>query len=349
VPDHRADHPADHHLPGHPGPDFLPPEPPGFAASTPSGSGTATAGPGHPHGHRTGSSPYDGPGVTALALPGAGGEQARPPASSRPARPPRVDDAPTAVGGSRPPPASRRVLAAALVAAALTGVAGGVAGAQLAVPGVTGPPGVTLPRSPGPVVAAPGAGLADVAAGVLPSVVSIEVRGTRGSGTGSGFVLDDRGHVLTNAHVVSGSRQVQVAFADGRRSAAEVVGTDTATDIAVLRVQAGTPPPLPLGVSADLRVGEAVLAVGSPLGLSGTVTSGIVSAVDREPRRGAATIQTDAPINPGNSGGPLLDVAGRVVGINTSIASLGSGNIGIGFAVPIDRAAAVAERLLARG
>jgi putative serine protease PepD len=187
------------------------------------------------------------------------------------------------------------------------------------------------------VAAAPGAGLADVAAGVLPSVVSIEVRGTRGSGTGSGFVLDDRGHVLTNAHVVSGSRQVQVAFADGRRSAAEVVGTDTATDIAAL------------GVSADLRVGEAVLAVGSPLGLSGTVTSGIVSAVDREPRRGAATIQTDAPINPGNSGGPLLDAAGRVVGINTSIASLGSGNIGIGFAVPIDRAAAVAEGLLARG
>ena len=122
--------------------------------------------------------------------------------------------------------------------------------------------------------------------GTLPSVVSIEVRGTRGSGTGSGFVLDDRSHVLTNAHVVGGSSEVQVAFADGRRSGAEVVGVDAGIDIAVLRVRdPGVPPPLPLGVSADVRVGDAVLAVGSPLGLSGTVTSGIVSAVDREPRR----------------------------------------------------------------
>ena len=118
--------------------------------------------------------------------------------------------------------------------------------------------------------------------GTLPSVVSIEVRGTRGSGTGSGFVLDDRSHVLTNAHVVGGSSEVQVAFADGRRSGAEVVGVDAGIDIAVLRVRdPGVPPPLPLGVSADVRVGDAVLAVGSPLGLSGTVTSGIVSAVDR--------------------------------------------------------------------
>ena len=252
---------------------------------------------------------------------------------------------PAAPSRARSLPA-RRVLVLALIAAALTGAAGGAAGAQLdAPPG----PAVTLPRSPGAVVAAPGAGLAEVAAGVLPSVVSVEVRGARGSGTGSGFVLDDRGHVLTNAHVVGGGTQVRVAFADGRRSVAEVVGVDTGTDIAVLRVPGGgTPPPLPLGVSADLRVGDAVLAVGSPLGLSGTVTSGIVSAVDRETRRGAATIQTDAPINPGNSGGPLLDAAGRVIGVNTAIASLGSGNIGIGFAVPIDRAAAVAERLLAR-
>ncbi|MDF3050973.1 MAG: trypsin-like serine protease [Pseudonocardia sp.] len=238
----------------------------------------------------------------------------------------------------------RRLLVLTLIAAALTGAAGGVASTRLA--GQTDP-AIALPRASGPVVASPGAELADVAAGVLPSVVSIEVRGTRGSGTGSGFVLDDRSHVLTNAHVVGGSSGVQVAFADGRRSGAEVVGVDAGIDFAVLRVRdPGVPPPLPLGVSADVRVGDAVLAVGSPLGLSGTVTSGIVSAVDREPRRGAATIQTDAPINPGNSGGPLLDGAGRVIGVNTAIASLGSGNIGIGFAVPIDRAAATAERLL---
>ena len=142
---------------------------------------------------------------------------------------------------------------------------------------------------------------------------------------------------------------MRVDFADGRRSVAEVVGVDDGTDMAVLRVPAAAPrrrfrwAARPTCASAT-----PVLAVGSPLGLSGTVTAGIVSAVDRETRRGAATIQTDAPINPGNSGGPLLDAAGRVIGVNTAIASLGSGNIGIGFAVPIDRAAAVAERLLAR-
>jgi putative serine protease PepD len=120
-------------------------------------------------------------------------------------------------------------------------------------------------------------------------------------------------------------------------------------DVAVLRVATGTPAPLRLSTSAGLRVGETVLAVGSPLGLSGTVTAGIVSALDRESGgRGGATLQTDAPINPGNSGGPLVDTAGRVVGVNTAIASLGAGNIGIGFAIPIDRAADAAQRIIGR-
>jgi putative serine protease PepD len=194
-----------------------------------------------------------------------------------------------------------------------------------------------------------------VAAAVLPSVVSVEVRRAGGTGTGSGFVLDALGHVVTNAHVVNGSRQVQLTLWDGSRVAAETVGSDPASDIAVLRMTgAPVPPPLPLARSADLRVGDTVLAVGSPLGLSGSVTAGIVSAVDRDAELGASrvpqpAVQTDASINPGNSGGPLVDTAGRVVGVNTAIATVGprAGSIGIGFAIPVDRAVEVAERLIA--
>ncbi len=130
-----------------------------------------------------------------------------------------------------------------------------------------------------------------------------------------------------------------------------MVGSDADNDIAVLRAAGGDLPAATLGVSADLRIGQSVIAVGSPLGLNGTVTSGVVSALERR-STAEAMIQTDASINPGNSGGPLVDLDGRVVGINTSIATLGgrsSGNIGIGFAVPIDRAAEVAQQILARG
>jgi putative serine protease PepD len=234
----------------------------------------------------------------------------------------------------------------AAVAAALVGGVGGIAGAHLAGP--AGSTAVALPRV-GPAVSAvppAGAGIADVAAAVLPGVVSVQVRGSGGSGTGSGFVLDDRGHIVTNAHVAGRGGQIRVVYADGRSAPATLVGADATVDIAVLRVTGPTPAPLPLGTSGGLRVGDSVLAVGSPLGLSGTVTAGIVSALDRDTGRGGAALQTDAPINPGNSGGPLIDGAGRVVGVNTSIASLGAGNIGIGFAIPIDRAAGTAEALV---
>lgn len=181
---------------------------------------------------------------------------------------------------------------------------------------------------------------------ILPSVVQVRA----GRGSGSGVVIDDAGHVITNHHVVAGSQTVRLVLAGGRSIGARVVGSDAANDIAVL--QADNPDALPaadLGDSDELRIGQSVLAVGSPLGLNGTVTAGIVSAIQGRgtPR---AMIQTDASINPGNSGGPLVDLDGRVVGINTSIATLGgrtSGNIGIGFAVPIDRAVSVAERILA--
>ena len=136
---------------------------------------------------------------------------------------------------------------------------------------------------------------------------------------------------------------MSVVYSDGRRSVAELIGSDPTADVAVLGVPlTRAPPPLTLRDPVALRVGEQVLAVGSPLGLAGTVTAGIVSAVDRETglgdsRNRQTAIQTDAPINPGNSGGPLIDTAGRVVGMNTAIASLGPGNIGIGFAIPADR------------
>ena len=200
--------------------------------------------------------------------------------------------------------------------------------------------------------------LVAAAARTLPGVVSVQVRTGSGGGSGSGFVFDDRGHIVTNNHVVAAagrSGSVSVVGSDGRRLTAEVVGTDPNSDIAVLRV---TPSaalrPLDLADLSATRVGEPVLAVGSPLGLSGTVTAGIISALDRQVTLGGtvrrAAVQTDASINPGNSGGPLVNARGEVVGVNTAIATLeGGGSIGIGFAVPIDQAQQVATNLIGRG
>jgi putative serine protease PepD len=207
-------------------------------------------------------------------------------------------------------------------------------------------PATALPRA-APQPAGGVTGLSATAARVLPSVVSVEA----GRGGGSGFVVDARGHVLTNAHVIRGESEVTVVLNDGRRLSARVLGADFDEDLAVLEVDgAANLPAATLGRSGDLAVGDQVLAIGSPLGLSGTVTAGIVSAVDREVRLGGSTrraVQTDASINPGNSGGPLVNARGEVVGVNTAIAAgRGGGNIGIGFAIPIDRAAPIAERII---
>jgi putative serine protease PepD len=203
------------------------------------------------------------------------------------------------------------------------------------------------------VSGAPAGSLRDVAAAVLPSVVEVQVRGaTRRAGSGSGFVVDSNGHVLTNAHVIQGASTVQVTFSTGETTDAQLVGASPEDDIAVLQVPlpAGVRP-LQLGRSQDVRVGDDVLAVGSPLGLSGTVTAGIVSAVDRQVTIGDRTVtalQTDASINPGNSGGPLVGLSGQVVGVTTTIATLPGSDrsIGIGFAIPVDRAADVARRII---
>ena len=201
-----------------------------------------------------------------------------------------------------------------------------------------------------------------------PAVVNIQVRQIAGDsngsqfGQGSGFVFDTLGHIVTNFHVVDGADQVNVIFADGRNSLAEVVGSDPGSDLAVVLV-ADMPEglrPLSLGNSGSLRVGQQVVAIGNPFGLQGTMTTGIVSALGRTlPSKAQiagggqfsipSVIQTDTAINPGNSGGPLLNLAGEVVGINTAIESSDRQFSGVGFAVPSDSVARIVPILIERG
>jgi serine protease Do len=179
--------------------------------------------------------------------------------------------------------------------------------------------------------------------------------GFRNVGIGSGFVYDDRGHILTNNHVVENAEKIRVSFYDGHEVDAKVVGTDKQTDVAVIKVENTSYQALPRGDSAKLKVGELVMAIGSPFELSQSVTTGIISALDRNNLgiNGAqgyeSFIQTDAPINRGNSGGPLVNMNGEVVGINSAIVSGGSGNDGIGFAIPMKLANSVAEMLIKDG
>ncbi len=175
-----------------------------------------------------------------------------------------------------------------------------------------------------------------VAERVLPSVASVSVQTSRGAGAGSASVIGDDGLLLTSAHVVAGAREMEVAFADGRSSDARVIGADPLSDLAVLRASGPTPPSLVLGDAARLRVGQLVVALGNPLGLAGSVTAGIVSALGRSLPTTAGrvideVVQTDAALNPGNSGGVLADGTGAVVGVNTAVAG-----IGLGLAVPIN-------------
>ena len=176
------------------------------------------------------------------------------------------------------------------------------------------------------------------------------------SGTGSGFIWDDSGHIVTNLHVVKGASEATVRLTDGRDYKASLVGASPAHDIAILKAGIGIkrPAPVPLGTSQDLRVGQKVFAIGNPFGLDWTLTTGIVSALDRSlPTEDGSNIenliQTDAAINPGNSGGPLLDSAGRLIGINTMIYSPTGSSAGIGFAVPVDTVNRVVPQLISRG
>jgi putative serine protease PepD len=173
-------------------------------------------------------------------------------------------------------------------------------------------------------------------------------------GEGTGFVLDTRGDIITNEHVVSGASSLQVIFADGRKAAARVVGADGSSDVAVIHVDVPSAQlkPLTFADSSAVKVGDAVVAIGSPYGLPGTVTTGIVSALGRtitSPSQYsiAGALQTDAAINPGNSGGPLLDAAGHVIGVNAQIESSSNGNTGVGFALPANAVRRVAAQLVA--
>jgi putative serine protease PepD len=236
-------------------------------------------------------------------------------------------------------------IAAAGIIAVSSAVAGGVVGAAL----VDKQPVRTTTINAAPAIDR--ASLADIAAAVTPSVVSI----TTDTGEGSGVVMSADGYILTNNHVVAtaSSRTMTVLFTDGSRASATVVGTDSRYDLAVIKADKTGLAPAKFGKSSDVRVGDTVLAIGSPLGLEGSVTEGIISAEDRTIRvQGSNSmsglLQTDAPINPGNSGGALVNTKGEVVGINSSIATDGSsqGNIGIGFAIPSDRATLVAQQLI---
>ncbi|MBW3594305.1 MAG: trypsin-like peptidase domain-containing protein [Actinobacteria bacterium] len=184
-----------------------------------------------------------------------------------------------------------------------------------------------------------------VANALIPSVVQIETN----AGLGSGVVYKKRGLILTAAHVLASATEVHVRLPNGRRVPGRVVGTDPRTDVAVVRATKGRFRPAKLAVGRPLGVGELAVAIGSPFGLSGSVTSGVISATERVLRIGvrlAPMIQTDAPINPGNSGGALADKDGRVIGINNAIATSTGENAGVGFAIPIDVAASVADDLV---
>jgi S1-C subfamily serine protease len=193
--------------------------------------------------------------------------------------------------------------------------------------------------------------VAAVAKALLPTVVELTVQTQQGDGLGSGVIYDKNGYILTAAHVVQGADRVTVRLADGTRLAGEVLGTDQANDVGVVKVDRSNLPAAPLAVDVPLQVGQLAVAIGSPFRLEGSVTAGVVSATSRileDGQSGREVIQTDAPINPGNSGGVLADREGRVIGINSAIRSDGAsnGNIGIGFAVPIDIAARSAKAIV---
>jgi putative serine protease PepD len=291
-------------------------------------------------------------------------------------KPGRTDVLPTAPYEKRPLRPRRRRrgsvgLAATAVVCLLAGAVGGVAAVSLlGQDDLGGRQTVNLPQAPAADLNRPPGSVAGVAQAILPTVVAIKVRGSSSDegGTGSGFVIDSaKGYILTNNHVVTAggsepANRIDVQFQDGTQARGELVGRDDSYDLAVVRVNVQGLRAVRLGNSDGVVVGDPVIAIGAPLGLRGTVTTGIVSALNRPVSAGEGdapafinAIQTDAAINPGNSGGPLVDSKGRVIGINSAIARIpgqttaSSGSIGLGFAIPSNQAKRTAEELIATG
>ncbi len=268
---------------------------------------------------------------------------------------------PTAPSGRRP--RTGLILLLAAIVGLLAGGVGGYVAVQTSDEAASNQ--VVLPQTEANLSERPSGSVADIAAQVSPAVVSLVVDGAGGSGTGSGFVIRSDGYILTNNHVVESAAQrgtITAQFSDNRKLDATIVGRDAASDLAVVKVDAEDLPTVVLGNSDGVVVGDLALAIGSPLGLQGTVTSGIVSALNRPVTAGGGgetsfinAIQTDAASNPGNSGGPLVNAAGEVIGVNSAIATLSdsgfgqSGSIGLGFAIPVNQAKRIAEELISTG
>ncbi len=255
-------------------------------------------------------------------------------------------------------------LRTAILISLVVGIVGGVFGASSS--------GSLFGRSANLVkttsaVERPAGSVAEIAQRVLPSVVSIEAQSGSGGSTGSGFIIDSTGYILTNNHVIASAvmsgGDIRVRLNSGNSYSAQVTGRDSSYDLAVIKIIAPNLKALQFGDSDKVAVGDSVIAIGSPLGLSGTVTLGIISAKDRAVTAGENdsensfinALQTDAAINPGNSGGPLVNATGAVIGVNSAIASLGSsfggqsGSIGLGFAIPINQARKTADQLIKNG
>src|SRR3989454_9321075 len=250
--------------------------------------------------------------------------------------------APAAPPTTPPPKRFRRGLIAAVAALTVASGAGSgaIAAGLIDHSTASASTGTTLPTTQTSTSSTSSSTAASIYKQDVPGVVTLTVTLSRGQAIGSGIVLDTKGDILTNAHVIAGARSIQVAFSDGTTVPATVVGSNTTADLAVIRVSvaASTLHPLTLGSSSSLQIGDTVYAIGSPFGLSGSFTEGIVSNIGQTAAAsGANLIQTDAAINPGNSGGPLVNSQGEVIGINNSIESPVDGSVGVGFAIPIDQ------------
>ncbi|MFC4002887.1 S1C family serine protease [Prauserella oleivorans] len=328
---------------------------PGEANPNPWSAQSAHGQPGNAHGQA--GNPYAGPQYPhtatypAASMPGSGASEPRPRAGAG------------------------KLVAGVALLALLVGGGAGAAGGYLAAENASSGGGTSVnaleQEPPARQTGNPPAGSVESVAQKLgPSVVQLRTQGSAGAGEGSGFIISADGYILTNNHVIAGAAdggRIEVVFQDGQRAEASIVGRDPTTDIAVVRAEdARNLPTVELGRSDDLRVGQQVVAIGSPYELAGTVTSGIVSSLHRPVTAGGQgdqttvmdAIQTDAAINPGNSGGPLANMAGQVIGINSAIyspqASSGfgqqeGGNVGIGFAIPIDQARRTADDIIQNG